>query len=435
MMLVVSMGLCHAEDWPQWLGPDRNGRWHEEGVVTTFPDEGPKVLWRVPVGLGYSGPSVADGKVYLMDYLRDSGEVINNPGKAVSLEGEERVLCLDAKTGERLWEHKVKRDYSLSYPAGPRCTVTVDGNRAYALGGMGHLACLDATTGAVIWEKDLYASYDGKLPIWGASAHPLVHGDSVVTMVGGEGTAVVAFDKETGEQQWAALSSEEPGYCPPTVIDYAGVEQLIVFSPEGLASLDPKTGKLYWERPLKPLYNMAIAAPQFSEGKLYASGIGRIGALYQLDPDKPAAELLWKGKPKTALYSANATPLIVDGFLYGTDIDTSHLVAAALEDGERAWTTSLPVTGEKGSRVRHGTVFLTHHTPSGRFYLFNEVGELIIAELSPTGYEELAKAKVLEPTNEAFQRKVVWSAPAFAMKSVFVRNDKELVRIDLSAAE
>jgi hypothetical protein len=121
--------------------------------------------------------------------------------------------------------------------------------------------------------------------------------------------------------------------------------------------------------------------------------------------------------------------------MYGADIDTSNLTAVDLKDGTRLWATTKPVTGEEGSRVRHGTVFLTLHKPSGRFYLFNEVGELIVAELTPAGYKELGKAKILEPTNEAFRRPVVWSAPAFAMKSAFVRNDKELVRVDLSAAE
>jgi len=181
-------------------------------------------------------------------------------------------------------------------------------------------------------------------------------------------------------------------------------------------------------------FNMSIAVPQFSDGTLYASGKRRIGALYQLDAEKPAAKQLWKGKPKTSLYSSNATPVIFDGTMYGPDIETSQLMAVDLKDGKRLWETTLPVTGEEGSRVRHGTVFLTRHEPSGRFYLFNEKGELIIAELTPKGYKELDKAQVMKPTNETFGRDVVWTAPAFAMKSAFVRNDEELVRVDLSAS-
>ncbi|MEM9237059.1 MAG: PQQ-binding-like beta-propeller repeat protein [Verrucomicrobiota bacterium] len=427
-------GVGMAADWPQWLGPDRDGTWDEQGVAAAFPEDGPKVAWRVPVGLGYSGPSVANGKVYLMDFRLADGKVINDPGKAVLLKGSERVRCFDAKTGDQLWMHEDKRLYELSYPAGPRSTVTVSGGKAYALGAMGQLLCLNAESGDLIWEKDLVKLYKPKFPIWGYSAHPLVHDGMVVTMAGGEGSSVVAVDAATGEEKWKALSSEEPGYCPPTVIEYAGVEQMIVFTPLEVAALKPASGEVLWTQPLKPNYNMSIAAPQFWDGKLYASGIGRIGALYELSKDKPGAKRLWKGKPKTGLYSSNATPVIVDGTMYGADIDTSKLTAVDLKDGKRLWTTTEPVTGEAGSRVRHGTVFVTHHEPSGRFYLFNEQGELIIAKMTPEGYEELSKAKVLETTNEAFGREVVWTAPAFAMKSAFVRNDKELVRVDLAAS-
>lgn len=429
----LMMGLGLAADWPQWLGEDRDGTWDETGVIEKFAESGPKVAWRVPVGLGYSGPSVAAGRVYLMDYLKTGGEIVNNPGKAVNISGKERVRCFDAETGKVIWEHSVDRPYELSYPAGPRATVTIDGGMAYALGGMGQLMCLDAVTGKLVWEKDLVKTYEPGFPIWGYSAHPLVHDGLVVTMVGGEGSSVVALDTKTGEEKWKALSSKEPGYCPPSVIEYAGVEQMIVWTPEELAGLKPTTGELFWKTPLKPNFNMSIAIPQFSEGKLYASGIGRIGALYQLNGEKPGIELLWRGKPKTGLYSANPTPVIVGDTMYGADVDSSNLTAVALKDGERLWTTTLPSTGEEDSRVRHGTVFLTRHEPSGRFYLFNEVGELIIAELSPEGYKELSKAKIVEPTNEAFGRAVVWSAPAFAMKSAFVRNDKEMVRVDLAA--
>jgi outer membrane protein assembly factor BamB len=299
---------------------------------------------------------------------------------------------------------------------------------------MGHLMCLDAKSGKLLWEKDLVKLYKPGFPIWGYSAHPLVHEGLVVTMVGGEGSSVVAFDTVSGEEKWKRLSSKEPGYCPPTVVEYGGTEQMIVFTPEELAGLEPKTGEVLWSEPLKVNFNMAIAAPQFSDGKLYASGMGRIGALYQLDAEKPGAKRLWKGKPKSSLYSSNATPVIFDGTMYGPDIETSQLMAVDLKDGMRLWETTEPVTGEEGSRVRHGTVFVTRHEPSGRFYLFNEKGELIIAELTREGYKELSRAKIVEPTNEAFGRDVVWTAPAFAMKSAFVRNDEELVRVDLAAS-
>lgn len=430
--LIAIAGLVMADDWPQWLGPDRDGTWHEQGVIAEFPETGPGVRWRVPVGLGYSGPSVADGKVFLMDYVKSDGELINNPAMAVPLKGRERVLCLDAETGKKIWEDAVGRDYELSYPAGPRATVAVAGGRAYALGAMGQLRCLDVDDGRPLWEVDLVEKYSPEFPIWGYSAHPLVHGDLVITMAGGDGSAVVALDAETGEEEWTALSAGEPGYSPPSIVEWAGREQLIVFTPEEVAALVPASGEVLWSQPLKPNYRMSIAAPQFEDGLLYASGHGRVGALFRLDSGKPAAERVWTGKPKTSLYSANATPVIAGGTMYGADADTSSLIAVDLDEGERLWQETEAVVGGHEGGGRHGTVFLTRHEPSGRFYLFNEVGELIIAELSPERYTELDKAKVLEPTNEAFGRPVVWAAPAFALKSAFVRNDEELVRVDLA---
>ena len=432
-LLLALAGSCLADDWPHWLGPDGDGTWKEEGILEKFPEGGPKILWRKPVGLGYSGPSVADGKVFLMDYQKAEGDLVNNPGAAIDLKGKERVLCFDARTGDLLWEDAVDRDYKVSYPSGPRATVTVAGGKAYALGAMGTLRCLDAADGKPLWEKNLVELYKPKFPIWGYSAHPLVHDGKVITMAGGEGSSVVALDATTGEEAWRSLSSEEPGYCPPTLLEWAGTTQILVFTPNEVAGLDPATGKPLWTHALKPNFSMAIAAPQFHDGLLYASGQGRIGALLRLDKEKHAVERVWTGKPKNSLYSSNATPVIVDGTMYGPDAETSKLTAVDLKDARRLWATAEPVTGNATDRVRHGTVFLTHHEPSGRFFLFNETGELIIAKLTPEAFTLIDKAKVLEPTNEAFGRKVVWTAPAFAEKSAFLRNDKELVRVDLSA--
>ena len=122
-----------GDDWPQWLGPNRDSVWREKGIVDRFPQTGLPVQWRVPVGLGYAGPAVAGGKVYLMDYVRRSGEVTNNPGGPDKLEGTERVLCLDAATGKLLWKHEYDRPYNISFGGGPRCTPTVVEQRVYAL--------------------------------------------------------------------------------------------------------------------------------------------------------------------------------------------------------------------------------------------------------------------------------------------------------------
>lgn len=430
-LLLVSSAL-HADDWPQWLGPNRDSVWKEEGIVTEFPESGPEILWRVPVGYGYSGAAISGGRVYLTDYLMETESFINNPAKTVAVEGTERLLCLDINTGKILWKHEAKRPYQLSYPGGPRATPTIVDGKVYSLGAMGDLLCADAESGKVIWEVNLPDKFGGKTPIWGHSAHPLVHGDLLYVLGGGEGNLALALDKMTGEKKWGALTAPDLGYCPPSIINHAGVEQLIIWTPLEVSSLNPKDGSVYWAKSLKPDYNMSVTIPQKSGNKLFASGMGRKGALIKLNDEKPEAEVIWRGKAKTALYTCNSTPVIVNETIYGVDVDTSQLMGVSMEDGERLWGTTKPVIGKKGSRDRHGTAFLTYHEPSELFYLWNEAGELIIAELSSEGYSERSVAKILEPSNEVFNRQVVWSAPAFAQKSAFLRNDKEFVRVNLA---
>ena len=428
-LLILSLGTVTAADWPQWLGPNRASVWQEDGIVERFP-EGLKAKWRTPVGLGYSGPAVANGKVYVMDYELKSGKIENSPGARGKLEGQERVVCFDAESGELVWKHAYDRPYELSYPSGPRCTPTVNEGRVYALGGHGDLTCLDAATGDVVWKKDLVKEYDAPTPIWGFAAHPLVDGDLLYCVVGGEGSVAVAFDKNSGKEVWRALTAAEQGYCPPTMIEHAGVKQLIIWHPESLNGLNPLTGEVYWSVDLKPAYSMSVTAPRKVGSHLFASAIGGIGALIRLDDDKPAAEIEWRGQSKDAVYCCNSTPQIIDGIIYGNDCQVGSLMAVRLDNAERLWETFVPTSGGE-RRASHGTAFIVRH--QDRFFLFSETGDLILANLSKEGYQEISRVHILDPTNECFGRDVVWSHPAFANRSVYARNDKELVCVSLEA--
>ena len=246
---------------------------------------------------------------------RKTGEIANSPGGRNELTGRERVVCLDAETGEEQWVYEYDRPYNLSYAAGPRCTPTVDDGKVYFLGAEGNLVCLTADKGELVWAKDLAKEYNTTAPIWGFSAHPLVDGDLLYCVVGGEGTIAVAFDKNTGEEVWRALSGESQGYCPPTMIEYAGKKQLLIWHPLSLNSLDPLSGKVTWTVPLQPSYEMSIIAPRLAGDKLFASGIGHVGVLLQLDKTGESVSEVWRGNTKTALYSAEATPIIEDGVI------------------------------------------------------------------------------------------------------------------------
>ena len=420
-----------GDDWPQWMGPGRDGVWREKGIVKSIPAAGLPIRWRVDVKGGYSGPAVAAGRVYFQDYDRREGDLANAPNDRTVLAGRERVLCLDAATGALVWKHEYDCPYAISYASGPRCTPTVAGDKVYTLGAEGNLFCLEAATGRVEWSKDFKKDYQAPTPLWGFCGHPLVDGDRLYCLVGGEGSVAVAFDRHTGREVWRAISASEAGYCPPTRIEASGQRQRLIWDADNLNALEPATGKVLWSQPLKPAYGMSIMAPRVADtprGRvLFASGIGRVGALFTLAADKPGASVAWRGDPKSAVYCANSTPFIEGDTLYGCDCETGFLTAVDLATGKRLWETGEPTLGSR--RGRHGTAFLVREgtAASGRTWLFSETGELILARLSPQGYEEQGRTKLLDPTNECFGREVVWSHPAFANRCIFVRNDRELV--------
>ena len=251
-------------------------------------------------------------------------------------------------------------------------------------------------------------------------------------MVGGEGSVAVAFDKDTGEEKWRALTAAEPGYCPPTLIAHKGRQQLLIWHPEGLNSLNPTTGKVNWSVDLKPSYAFSVCRPRQRDSLLFASGMGRATALLKLKEEMPGYEMLWRGTGSNAVYSGVSIPFFDGDMVFGCDIESGALIGVRAKDGERLWETTDPTIGNR-ERGRHGTAFIVHHADSGGYFLFSETGELILARLSPEGYLEKGRYKVIDPTNRTGDRPVVWSHPAFAERSLFARNDKEIVCVDLAA--
>ena len=212
-----------GEDWPQWRGHGRQGVWTETGILDTFPDDGLEVSWRTPIKSGYSGPAVADGRVFITD------ATLPDPRRTRAIE---RAVAIDEDTGQILWTHEWETDYAglqLVYAIGPRATPTVDGDRVYILGAMGNLFALDVRDGHVLWEKDYVRDFNTTVPSWGMSGAPLVDGDRLICLVGGEPDAkFMAFDKVTGRELWRALSSDwEPGYSQPLIVEAGGRPQLI----------------------------------------------------------------------------------------------------------------------------------------------------------------------------------------------------------------
>jgi outer membrane protein assembly factor BamB len=432
--------VAPAEDWPQWLGPKRDGVWRENGVLEKFPAGGPEVLWRAPLGTGYSGPAVAGGRVYVMDRKRAvgaDGKPLRPTRKGIL--GTERVLCLDAGSGKVVWSHEYDCPYKVSYSSGPRTTPLVAGNRVYTLGAMGDLLCLKADTGNVVWAKNLMKEY--KLddpPVWGFAAHPLLDGDRLYCLVGGTGSAAVALNKDTGREVWKALTTEEIGYSPPVLCEAGGKRQLIIWLSESVNSLDPETGKVYWSQefpvgqpPQRPAVN--IATVRCTHHRLFVTTFYHGSLMLKLDADKPAAEVLWKGKSNNpsrpdGLHGLMAAPVLQGDHIYAVAAD-GQLCCVSAATGKVLWGTYQATGGEKADC---GSAFIIP-TRGDRYFICNDQGDLIIARLTPKGYEEISRAHILEPDHAARGRKVVWSHPAFAQRCCFARNDKEIICISLAA--
>jgi len=450
LLTIVGFTTLQADDWPQWGGPRRDGVWREKGVITEFPQGGPKVVWRQPIGVGYAGPAVADGKVFITDWKLDSGQ--KNPASPFArdrVKGSESVSCLDEKTGKELWKHEYPSEYSISYAAGPRTTPTVDGDRVYTLGAMGDLFCLDAKSGKPIWSKNFVKDYNAVVPVWGFAAAPLVDGDKLICLAGGEDDhLVIAFDKKTGKELWNSLSSAgDFGYCPPVIYEFGGRRQLIIWYTRAIVGLDPNTGGKLWSVPFDVRAALTVPMPRkVGDDQLFITSFYNGSMLLKVGADK--ADVVWQSqsrgeKPSQTkdLSSIMTTPVIDGDYIYGV-CSYGQLRCIKAATGERVWETMLATRGkrtppnvtassEPAESERWGHAFIVPH--EDHYFLFNEQGDLITAKLTPKGYEELSRANIVEPTNNmARGRMVVWMHPAFANKSVFVRNDKEIVRLDLA---
>lgn len=424
-----------ADEWPHWQGPQRDGVWREQGIIETFAAGGPPIRWRTPIAAGYSSPAIAGGRVFLTD-RPESGTRGNPKGplERTAESGRERVLCLDEKDGRVLWQHEYEAPYFISYPAGPRASPAVAGNRVYTIGAEGDLHCFDVATGKVSWARSFKRDYGVETQTWGFAAPPLVDGDRVICMVGGEGHTVVAFDRHTGREVWRALPTRETGYAPPTLIEAGGRRQLIIWDSETINGLDPETGAVFWSEPFKTKMAHAIGTPRHHGEYLFISSFFDGSLLLRLAADKPRAEEVWRIKGRSevrpeGLHSLMSTPFIEDGHIYGV-CSFGQLRCLQLATGERVWET-MAATRPDGKPARWTTAFLVKH--ENRFFIYNEVGDLIIARLTPQGYEEISRAHLLDPTNKAGGRDVHWSHPAFANGCVYVRNDQEILCADLRA--
>jgi outer membrane protein assembly factor BamB len=402
-----------AEDWPQWRGPNRDGVWNETGIMQSFPAGGLEISWRAPVGPGWSSPVVAHGRVYVTDVQKARPTA------------KERVLCFDEVNGKLLWSYQ----YSVEYPdwafspdaGGPRAIPIVRDGKLFILGVLGHLVCLDAIKGGVVWKKDLAKEY-GVKEFTGITASPLIDDELLILQLCAKPAAcVVAFDMNSGEEAWKALDDTFT-YSSPILLTAGGRKQLIVWTQEAVASLDPATGKTWWRELLRTSGDAAVSTPVFSNHRLLIGGL-----MLKLDADKPAASVLWpetKAASKRTL--SNTSTALLQGDYVFSATTSGELVCLEAGTGRQVWQTNTVTSLKNGSSI--------HLTPNGdSVLLFTDQGNLIRARLSAEGYRELSRVHLLDPIHPFNGRNVVWPPPAYANRHIFVRNDKELICASLAA--
>ncbi len=385
--------------------------------MQTLPDGNLPRKWTVKLGAGYSGPTVADGRVYVTDRGPDDSD-----------QEIERVLCFDAESGEEIWSHAYSAVYGeIGYRAGPRASVTVHDGLAISVGAAGHFFAFDAKTGDIKWQHDLRAEYQIEMPIWGITPAPLVYQDSVIQVVAGAGAAcVVSFDLATGEERWRAID-EKAGYSSPVMIRQADQDVVVVWTGESISGLNPSTGTVHWSVPMLPR-NMPIGVPTpvISDDLLFVSSFYDGSMLIRFSKTDLSAKKVWHrvGTDEIntdALHCMISNPMIKGDFIYGAD-SYGQLRCLDLKTGDRIWEDLSVVP-----KARWATIHTIHD--GDREIIQNDQGELIFAKLDPEGFHEISRAKLLDPTLKQLPRRggVTWSHPAIANGFIYARNDQELM--------
>ncbi|MCI0692355.1 PQQ-like beta-propeller repeat protein [candidate division KSB1 bacterium] len=382
------------DDWPQWRGPNRDGISKETGLLKSWPEGGPKVLWRVPSGEGYAGIVIAKGRGYTM----------------YGQSGSEFVICFDPASGKELWRFKSDALFGNDQGNGPRSTPTVDGDLVFTLSGNGKLHALKSIDGKAAWSHDLRAEYGGKIPTWGISTTPLVEGNLLIVDVGGKsGHSVMAFNKTNGSVVWKS-ESDIPGYSAPIAIATSGVRQVLVFTGSGLVSVAPNNGKFFWRYDWETRYDVNAATPVFiPPDKIFiSSGYGKGAALLQTQASNGKATMreVWKSREMKNHFSSS---ILHNNYLYG--FDDAFLTCLDITSGQPKWQQR---GFQKGSLLY----------ADGHLIVLGEYGNLALVEATPAGYKEKANAQILKGKS--------WTMPTLADGKLYLRNQSEMLCLEVA---
>ena len=365
LLLSVSASVSNQSptDWPQWRGPNRDGRSAETGLLSEWPSAGPPLTWKASgAGTGYSSMSTSAGKLFTVG----------------SRGGTEDVHAYSLTTGKKLWEAANGSEYSNDRGNGPRGTPTIDGNRLYVLGASGDLTCLETSAGKRVWSVNVLREFGGSNPRWGLSESPLVAGERVLVNAGGSGASVVALDKQSGKVIWKS-GSDGAGYSSAVLQRVGGIQQAVFFTATRAAGVDVKDGRLLWEYPRVANRVANIATPVVKDNFVFlSSDYGTGAALLKLDATGggvTATEVYFTQEMR----NHHSSSILVADHLYG--FSSAILTALRFADGVPAW---------KDRSVGKGSLAFA----DGHLYLFSENGVVGLAVATPSGYVEKGRFSI-----------------------------------------
>lgn len=399
---LADFAAAQSDTASQFLGPQRNGVLPVTHLLNKWPAAGPSVAWRAPGGVGMSGVSVAEG-VALTLWNSPDGQVL---------------AALKLEDGSAKWTTRLAANYENGMGNGPRATPTVNGGRVYAYTGDGMLACVRVADGELLWERSVVRGLGGKPAEYGMSSSPLVVDQHVIVTAGGNGKAVVAVDKMSGEIRWTAVDGT-PGYASPALLDLAGETQVVVFTGFGLSGIRPSDGEVLWQYRFPTPYDCNTATPIEVDGNVFISA-GENHGCVMLSITKSDSgyqpKVVWESTDgKSVMRNEWQTAVQVDGFLYGFDNvgsagPVTHLTCIDASTGKPQW---------RKTRFGKGNLVFA----DGKLWITTMAGELVLVEANPKKYVELGRKKYFGKTRQSL---------AIANGKGYIRDDAEVVCFDLN---
>jgi hypothetical protein len=426
VLFFMALGSSYAQDWPQYLGPERDGKSPQKNILHTWPSTGPEVLWTANVGIGYGGPVVKDGKVYLLDRDDKVGD---------------NLRCFDLTSGKELWNFSYSAPGSVMFP-GSRSVPVVDASHVYTCGPYGDLYCIDLKTHQPVWNKNVWKDFGGaEIPMWAIAQCPLIYGDMLILASQAPQAGVVAYDKLTGDLKWKTPPLGEVGYVSPSIVKIDGKDHIVMVTASGrgegamgkIVGIEPAFGKVLWSYDKWNCHISVPSAVDAGENRILVVGGYELGATMIKVEKQPASNYATKELFTTVEFGDQTkTPILHNGYFYaqyGTNNRRDGLVCMDMK-GNIMWKTKRAPDFNKGSMI----------LADGLLLATDGAKTLYLIEPDPTGYKQIASAEMLKegnPSGNANSSRVGgatqnWAPIALADGRLLIRDQSRMLCVKVA---